>query len=87
LAVIAGGLAVARFLNVGVSGAQLGVALPLIAFGALLSYRSFRHWQRNERALRLAEPLPHSMLPSVLVYGVGTFAVAAAALAILQVTS
>src|SRR6516164_623531 len=36
LAVIAGGLAVARFLNVGVSGAQLGVALPLIAFGALL---------------------------------------------------
>jgi putative membrane protein len=87
LALIAGGLAVSQFLKVGVSGAQLIVALPLIAFGASLSYRSFRHWQRNERALRLAEPLPESILPRVLVYGVSIFGVAAAALAILHFAS
>jgi putative membrane protein len=87
LALIAGGLAVAQFVKVGVAGTQLIVALPLIALGAFMSYRSYRHWQRNEQALRLAQPLPASALPRILAYGVGAFAVAATALALVHFAS
>jgi len=87
LALIVGGLAVAQFVKVSAAGTQLIVALPLIALGGYLSLRSYRHWQNNERALRLAEPLPASSLPRVLLYGIATFAVAAAALAVIHFTS
>jgi putative membrane protein len=81
LALIAGGLAVAQFLKAGFAGAQLIVALPLIALGAFMSHRSYRHWQHNEQALRLSQPLPATALPRVLAYGVAVFAVAATTLA------
>jgi putative membrane protein len=87
LALIAGGLAVAQFVKVGIAGAQLIVALPLIALGALTSYGSYHRWQRNEQALRLAQSLPASVLPRILAYGVVGFAVAAAALALIHFMS
>jgi inner membrane protein YidH len=87
LALIAGGLAVAQFVKVGVAGAQLIVALPLIALGAFMSYRSYHHWQRNEQALRLAQSLPASALPRILAYAVGAFAVGATALALVHFAS
>jgi putative membrane protein len=87
LAVIVGGLAVAQFLKVGFGGAQLLVALPLIALGAVMSLHSYRVWQRNDRALRLGRPLPPARLPRVLVYAVAALAVVAAALAIVQVAT
>lgn len=87
LALIAGGLAAAQFLKAGFAGVQLIVALPLIALGATLSYRSYRHWQHNQQALRLAKPLPACTLPRVLGYGIGAFALAATTLAIIHFTS
>jgi|HubBroStandDraft_6_1064221.scaffolds.fasta_scaffold14260_4 putative membrane protein len=87
LALIAGGLAVAQFVKVGVAGAQLIVALPLIALGAFMSYSSYHHWQSNEQALRLAESLPASALPRILAYAVGAFAVGATALALVHFAS
>jgi len=87
LALIVGGLAAAQFFKAGFAGAQLIVELPLIALGATLSYRSYRHWQRNQRAMRLAEPLPASALPRILGYGVATLALAATALAIIHFAS
>jgi putative membrane protein len=87
LALIAGGLAVAQLIKTGFAGAQLIVALPLIALGAFTSYSSYRHWQRSQQALRLAQPLPTSALPRILAYGVGAFAVAAAALALIHFAS
>jgi putative membrane protein len=87
LAVIVGGLAVAQFFKVGFGGAQLLIALPLIALGAAMSLHSYRVWQRNDRALRLGRPLPPGRLPRVLVYAVAALAVVAAALAIVQVAT
>jgi inner membrane protein YidH len=87
LALIVGGLAVAQFVKVGIAGLQLILAIPLIALGGYLSLRSYLHWQQNERALRVAAPLPASSLPRVLVYGIAVFAVAAVALAIIHFTS
>jgi putative membrane protein len=84
LALIAGGLAVAQFLKVGIGGGRLFLALPLIALGAAMSLTSYRRWERNERALRLSQPLPASVLPQILAYGVAILAAAAIALAAVQ---
>jgi putative membrane protein len=86
LALIAGGLAVAQFIDISPRGIQLIVALPLIGFGAYMSYSSFHHWRLNERALRNEEPLPASALPRVLVSGIAVFSVAAIVLAIVHFT-
>jgi len=87
LALIGGGLVVAQFLKPGLAGAQLLVALPLIALGALIAISSYRNWQRNEWALRLDQSLPASALPRMLVWGVAAFALAAVALAIIRAAS
>ena len=44
-------------------------------------------WERNERALRLNQPLPTSALPRILAYGIVILAVAAIALAVVQYAS
>jgi putative membrane protein len=87
LALIAGGLAVSQLLKVSFGGAALTVALALVAFGAFMSFTGYRHWQRNERAIRLRQPIMPSALPRFLSCGVAGFAVAAAALTILRLVS
>jgi putative membrane protein len=87
LALVAGGLAVSQLVKVGSGGAALTVALALVAFGAFMSFTGYRHWQRNERAIRLRQPIMPSALPRFLACGVAGFAVAAAALAILRLVS
>ena len=87
LALIAGGLAVSQLLKVSFGGAALTVALALVAFGAFMSFTGYRHWQRNERAIRLGQPIMPSALPRFLSCGVAGFAVAAAALTILRLVS
>jgi putative membrane protein len=87
LALVAGGLAVSQLVKVGSGGAALTVALALVAFGAFMSVAGYRHWQRNERAIRLCQPIVPSGLPRSLACGVAGFAVAAAALAILRLVA
>ena len=87
LALIAGGLAVSQLLKASSAGAALTVALALVGFGAFMSFTGYRHWQRNERAIRLRQPIMPSALPRFLSCGVAGFAVAAAALAILRLVS
>ena len=84
LALIAGGLAVSQLLKLGSGNADLALAVALITFGAFISCTGYRHWQRNERALRLGRPIAPSALPRFLACGVVGFAVAAAGLAILR---
>ena len=84
LALIAAGVAVAQFLKVDVGAAPLILAVPLIAFGAALSVGSYRQWRRIELALRLRRPLPKSLLPHILIYGVVVLAACATAISILQ---
>jgi putative membrane protein len=84
LALIAGGLAVSQLVRVKSGGAQFALALALIGFGAFIVYTGYRHWQRNERALRIGQPVPPSALPLFLAGGVAGFALAAAGLAVLR---
>ena len=85
LALIAGGIAIARFVTVGSDAAGLTVALLLICFGAFVAVRCHRLWRRVDDALRAGQPLPPSDLPQILTGGVVLFALAAVALAILVV--
>jgi putative membrane protein len=82
LALIAGGLAVAQFVKVKLEVAPFVAAIALILFGAMMSVSSYDQWQRNERALRLSQPVVPSALPRFLMNGVVGFAAAAAVLAV-----
>jgi putative membrane protein len=77
LALIAGGLAAAQYLKVGAETTRLIVSLLLVGLGMIASFGSYRVWRENQRALRRGDALPRSVLPHILVYGIGVFAVAA----------
>jgi putative membrane protein len=58
LALIGGGLAAGQLLEFDSELVRLLVALPPIALGGVLALTSYRHWEANERAMRLRQPLP-----------------------------
>jgi putative membrane protein len=58
LALIGGGLAAGQLLDFDSRATRLLVALPPILLGLALALMSYQRWERNERALRLDEPLP-----------------------------
>lgn len=84
LGLIAAGAAAAAFLRSGLSGARLLVALPLIVLGAVLGVYSFWHWEANERAMRLGEPLPTTRMPRLLAVTVAVVAVITAVLTVVD---
>lgn len=84
LGLIAAGAAAATFLRSGLSGARLLVALPLIVLGAVLGVYSFWHWEANERAMRLGEPLPTTKMPGVIAVTVGVVAAITAVLVVID---
>jgi putative membrane protein len=70
--------AVARF-GVGVGAEVRAASLLLVAAGLLCGVGAFSRWMRNERAMRLDQPLPSSRLLVVLTALVVLAAVAALA--------
>ena len=81
LALVAGGLAVTEVLpEFDVPGGRRLLGLPLIVLGAVIALTSLRRWEQSERAMRLGDPLTHSVLQRVVAIGVGIAAVIAAVL-------
>jgi putative membrane protein len=68
LAMMAAGVAVVQVVP-GLPLIRHALGFILITLGGALAGVSYRHWQRNERAMRLGERLPHSPIPR-LVAGV-----------------
>ncbi|MEP7033983.1 MAG: DUF202 domain-containing protein [Dermatophilaceae bacterium] len=67
LALMAGGVAVSQFLpSSGLAGARHVIGLTLVALGGVLAAGSYRHWESNERAMRMGHGLPTSVLPRLL---------------------
>ena len=62
-------------------GGRRLIGVPLIVLGAVLAVASYRRWDRNERAMRLGQPLPPSRLSLVVAAGVAAVAVIAAIVA------
>lgn len=85
LAMVTAGLAITQLLPpFDIPGGRKLIGLPLIALGTLVSIASLVQWQRNERAMRLGEPLPASMLPKLVAIVVAISAVIALVLAIIS---
>ncbi|MQA27508.1 MAG: DUF202 domain-containing protein [Micromonosporaceae bacterium] len=68
LALVGGGLAVLQFLTA--AYLREGIAIVLIALGALIALRAVNHWVRNEVAMRRGEDLPESRFPATLALSI-----------------
>lgn len=66
LALVGGGFAVDQFLPDLPGPWRTGLALALLAAGALCALRAVNHWVRCERAMRRGEDLPVSRFPALL---------------------
>src|SRR5512144_2515651 len=62
LALMAAGVAVVQFVP-GLTVIRHALGLLLIVLGGLLAGVSYRHWEQNERAMRLGQTLPRSPIP------------------------
>lgn len=70
LALFAGGVAVVQLLPAfGPRPARLVLGVGLIVLGLVLSLSSYRRWERAERAMRLGQALPTSVVPRLLALG------------------
>ncbi len=76
LALVAGGLADVAGIEI------LGVLVLALAFVA--AGTAYRRWAMNERAIRLDEPLPPSVLPQVMTVGVALIGLVAVVLLIVD---
>ncbi|MFF5567455.1 YidH family protein [Streptomyces sp. NPDC012623] len=76
LALVGGGFAVDQFLPDLRWGVRVGLAVALLAAGALCALRAVGHWVRCERAMRRKEDLPVSGFPTLLSLAVALVAVA-----------
>ena len=85
LALVAAGGAAAAFFRMGMGGARLAVALPLIALGAVLAFTSYGQWKRTDRSIRLGEPSPdRSRLNRLLAWGIALVAAVTGLLAVIE---
>lgn len=81
LALMAAGVAVVQFVP-GLSVVRHLLGFILVGLGAVVSAIAYVHWERNERAMRLGEQLPHSPVPRIVASVLGLAAVAALGLVV-----
>jgi putative membrane protein len=85
LGLVTAGLAVTQlFPRFEIPGGRRLIGLPLIGLGVLIAVFSYSNWQRNERAMRLRQPLPRSFLPRLVAVVVSVVAVLGLLLAIFE---
>ena len=77
LALVVAGLGVVQLLPPfpGVPWGRHVLGVPLIVFGAVVAVTAYREWVRSQRAMRLRQPLPRSVMPRLLAVVVAAMAV------------
>jgi len=77
LALVVAGLGVVQLLPPfpGVPWGRHVLGVPLIVFGAVVAVAAYREWVRSQRAMRLRQPLPQSVMPRLLAAVVAAMAV------------
>ena len=55
---------------------MLGV--PLIVFGAVVAVTAYREWKRSQWAMRHDQPLPRSIMPTLMAVIIAAMAVVSA---------
>jgi putative membrane protein len=88
LALVVAGLGIVQLLPPfpGVPFGRHLLGVPLIVLGAVLAVVAYAEWIRNQRALRLSRPLPHSVLPWLLAVMITGMAVISAIVLLLSAT-
>ncbi|HEU4512471.1 MAG TPA: DUF202 domain-containing protein [Nocardioidaceae bacterium] len=81
LALMASGVAVVQFVP-GLSLVRHLLGFVLVGLGGVVAAIAYVHWERNERAMRLGEQLPHSPVPRMVASALGLAAVAALGLVV-----
>jgi putative membrane protein len=79
LALVVAGLGVVQLLPPfpGVPWGRHVLGVPLIVFGAVVAVTAYLEWVRNQRAMRLRQPLPPSVMPKLLAVVVAAMGVIA----------
>jgi inner membrane protein YidH len=80
LALVVAGLGVVQLLPPfpGVPWGRHILGVPLIVFGAVVAVVAYGEWVKSQRAMRLGQPLPRSMMPRLLAVVITAIAVIAA---------
>jgi putative membrane protein len=80
LALVVAGLGVVQLLPPfpGVPWGRHVLGVPLIVFGAVVAVAAYSEWVRDQRALRLNQPLARSIMPRLLSVVIATMAVISA---------
>lgn len=76
LALLALGIALDAFGTTLADAPRRALAAALVALGIACSALAFHRWMASERALRLARPLPASLLAPVVTYGLALLGIA-----------
>jgi putative membrane protein len=88
LGLVTAGLAITQLLPpFDFPGGRRLIGLPLIALGVVIALMSFGNWRGNERAMRLGEPLPRSLLPRISAIVVSAVAIVGLVLVIAEGSS
>jgi putative membrane protein len=83
LAMMAAGVAVVQFVP-GLDLVRHVLGVLLIVLGGLLAGVSYEHWERNERAMRVGAPLPHSPIPRLVAAALAVTATVAVVLTVVD---
>jgi putative membrane protein len=73
LALMAAGVAVVQFVP-GLDVIRHLLGFILIGLGGAVATVAYAHWERNERAMRLGERLPHSAVPRLVAFALALIA-------------
>jgi putative membrane protein len=86
LALVVAGLGVVQLLPPfpGVPWGRHVLGVPLIVFGAVVAVVAYGEWVKSQRALRLGQPLPRSVMPRLLAVVITAIAVIAAVVVLIS---
>jgi putative membrane protein len=80
LALVVAGLGIVQLLPPfpGVPWGRHVLGVPLIVFGAVVAVTAYREWNRSQRAMRHGQPLPRSVMPTIMAVIIAAMAAVAA---------
>jgi len=86
LALVVAGLGIVQLLPPfpGVPWGRHLLGVPLIVFGALVAVTAYREWTKSQWAMRHGQPLPRSIMPTIMAVIIATMAVASAVVVLLS---
>jgi len=80
LALVVAGLGIVQLLPPfpGVPWGRHALGVPLIVFGAVVAVIAYREWTRNQWAMRHEQPLPRSVMPTIMAVIIAVMGVVSA---------